>query len=99
MITIIVITLQVVIAADGSSRLAPESRWGDFWSVSGMWHLSSEPFMEAVKPVLNDVKIRASYGVNGNQPGAFTDIWGYTVMGRTIWGQQVHTSLLKPIPN
>ena len=34
---------------DGSSRLAPESRWGDFWSVSGMWHLSSEPFMEAVK--------------------------------------------------
>ena len=26
---------------DGSSRLAPESRWGDFWSVSGMWHLLS----------------------------------------------------------
>ncbi|MBV4191390.1 TonB-dependent receptor [Bacteroides fragilis] len=67
---------------DGSSRLAPESRWGDFWSVSGMWHLSSEPFMEAVKPVLNDVKIRASYGVNGNQPGAF---YGY--MGLYSYGQ------------
>ena len=67
---------------DGSSRLAPESRWGDFWSVSGMWHLGSEPFMEAVKPVLNDVKIRASYGVNGNQPGAF---YGY--MGLYSYGQ------------
>ena len=67
---------------DGSSRLAPESRWGDFWSVSGMWHLSNESFMNAVKPVLNDVKIRASYGVNGNQPGAF---YGY--MGLYSYGQ------------
>lgn len=67
---------------DGSSRLAPESRWGDFWSVSGMWHLSNESFMSAVKPVLNDVKIRASYGVNGNQPGA---LYGY--MGLYSYGQ------------
>lgn len=67
---------------DGSSRLAPESRWGDFWSVSGMWHLSNESFMKAVKPVLNDVKIRVSYGVNGNQPGAF---YGY--MGLYSYGQ------------
>ena len=67
---------------DGSSRLSPESRWGDFWSVSGMWHLSNESFMHAVKPVLNDVKIRASYGVNGNQPGA---LYGY--MGLYSYGQ------------
>ena len=67
---------------DGSSRLAPESRWGDFWSVSGMWHLSNESFMHAVKPVLNDMKIRASYGVNGNQPGA---LYGY--MGLYSYGQ------------
>ena len=67
---------------DGSSRLAPESRWGDFWSGSGMWHLSNESFMHAVKPVLNDVKIRASYGVNGNQPGA---LYGY--MGLYSYGQ------------
>ena len=38
--------------------------------------------MDAVKPVLNDVKIRASYGVNGNQPGAF---YGY--MGLYSYGQ------------
>lgn len=67
---------------DGSSRLAPESRWGNFWSVSGMWHLGNEAFMKSVKNVLSDVKIRASYGVNGNQPGA---LYGY--MGLYGYGQ------------
>lgn len=67
---------------DGSSRLAPESRWGNFWSVSGMWHLGDEAFMKGVKNVLSDVKIRASYGVNGNQPGA---LYGY--MGLYSYGQ------------
>lgn len=59
---------------DGSSRLSPNNRWGNFWSVSGMWHLGNENFMKAVKPVLSDIKIRASYGVNGNQPGSY---YGY----------------------
>ena len=67
---------------DSSSRLAPEHRWGNFWSVSGMWHLGAEDFMKAVKPVLSDVKIRASYGVNGNQPGSY---YGY--MGLYSYGK------------
>lgn len=67
---------------DGSSRLAPEHRWGNFWSVSGMWHLGAEDFMKAIKPVLSDVKIRASYGVNGNQPGSY---YGY--MGLYSYGK------------
>lgn len=67
---------------DGSSRLAPEHRWGNFWSVSGMWHLGAESFMAPVKSVLSDVKIRASYGVNGNQPGSY---YGY--MGLYSYGQ------------
>lgn len=67
---------------DGSSRLAPENRWGNFWSVSGMWHLSREAFMSPVSRVLSDLKLRASYGVNGNQPGA---LYGY--MGLYSYGQ------------
>lgn len=67
---------------DGSSRLSPENRWGNFWSVSGMWHVSNEKFMEPVRNVLNDLKIRASYGVNGNQP---TSLYGY--MGLYSFGQ------------
>ena len=45
---------------DGSSRLSPSNRWGNFWSVSGMWNISNEAFMKPVKKVLNDLKIRAS---------------------------------------
>lgn len=67
---------------DGSSRLSPKNRWGNFWSVSGMWHLSNESFMKPIKHILSDVKIRVSYGVNGNQPGS---LYGY--MGLYTYGQ------------
>ena len=51
---------------DGSSRLSRESRWGDFWSVSGSWRITSESFMENIKEVITDAKLRASYGVNSH---------------------------------
>ena len=59
---------------DGSSRLSRESRWGDFWSISGSWRLSEEAFMQDIKHVLTDAKLRVSYGVNGTQP---TDLYDY----------------------
>lgn len=59
---------------DGSSRLASDSRWGTFWSASGSWRLSQEKFMQSVKDVLTDAKIRVSYGTNGTQP---SDYYGY----------------------
>ena len=58
---------------DGSSRLSPDTRWGDFWSVSGSWRLSQEKFMENVSNIITDAKIRASYGVNGTQPWNYYD--------------------------
>lgn len=72
---------------DGSSRVAPANRWGDFWSVSGMWHLSNERFMASVKSVLSDIKIRASYGVNGNQPAAFYGFMGLYSFGQNYQGE------------
>ncbi|WP_256593003.1 hypothetical protein [Porphyromonas macacae] len=36
---------------DGSSRLSKDSRWGNFWSVSGSWKISSEEFMQEMKSV------------------------------------------------
>ncbi|MGL4293164.1 MAG: SusC/RagA family TonB-linked outer membrane protein, partial [Bacteroidales bacterium] len=71
---------------DGSSRLAPENRWGNFWSVSGMWHLSREAFMQSLSPVLSDIKLRASYGVNGNQPGALYGYMGLYSFGENYMG-------------
>lgn len=55
---------------DGSSRLGPESRWANFWSVSGAWRISEEEFFPGID-LFSDVKIKASYGTNGNLPTGY----------------------------
>lgn len=61
---------------DGSSRLHPDKRWSNFWALSGSWRLSEEAFMSGTKSWLNDAKVRASYGVNGNIPGGLYSYYG-----------------------
>ncbi|WP_233897659.1 SusC/RagA family TonB-linked outer membrane protein [Tenacibaculum piscium] len=51
---------------DGSSRFGKDSKWGNFWSVSGGWIISEENFLNI--DALNYLKLRASYGTNGNLP-------------------------------
>lgn len=53
---------------DGSSQFSKDERWGNFWSVSGSWRLSEESFVQSLKPILSDAKIRLSYGTNGTLP-------------------------------
>ncbi|MBQ7072846.1 MAG: TonB-dependent receptor [Bacteroidales bacterium] len=55
---------------DGSSRLGPNNRWANFWSVSGAWRLTGEDFMSGI-PLFTDFKVKASYGTNGNLPGGY----------------------------
>lgn len=52
---------------DGSSRLGPDTRWGDFWSVAGSWRINQENFMKELDYISN-LRLRASYGVNGTLP-------------------------------
>ena len=59
---------------DGSSRFQRDNRWGSFWSISGAWRIIEEKFMSPTKDWLTDLKIRASYGVNGTLP---SDYFGY----------------------
>ena len=54
---------------DGSSRLGAASRWGNFWSVAGSWRISNEPFLQN-QDVLSNLRLRASYGVNGTLPSS-----------------------------
>ncbi len=54
---------------DGSSRFAPDRRWGFFPGVSLAWRLSEEPFVRRRLGVFDDLKLRASYGETGNQQG------------------------------
>ena len=55
---------------DGSSRFASGNRWGFFPSVSLGWNITREKFMEPITDVVSNLKLRASYGLLGNQAGA-----------------------------
>ena len=60
---------------DGSSRFLANNRWGFFPSVSAGWRLSEEPFMKDVKKVMNNAKVRLSYGSLGNQNIGYYDYY------------------------
>jgi len=51
---------------DGASVFGSEKKWGDFASVGGAWRISNEKFLNGIES-LNDLKLKLSYGKNGNQ--------------------------------
>lgn len=65
---------------DGSSRFAPENRFGTFYSVGGAWLLSSTKFWKRLQPVINLAKLRVSHGVTGNDQ---VEDYGYMGQYRT----------------
>lgn len=52
--------------ADGSSLFSDGNRWGYFPSASAAWIISEEPFYGSIKDTMNSLKVRASYGLTGN---------------------------------
>ena len=85
---------------DGSSRLGPDSRWADFWSVSAAWRLSNEPFMAPVSRLFSDFKIKVSYGTNGNLPaeyyayqGLYSASGGYGTSSGIFWNNPENDNL------
>jgi len=59
---------------DGSSRFAPENRWGDFWSVGASWRLDQEGFLRG-SSVIDQLKLKASYGTQGNDNIGMTKVY------------------------
>ncbi len=60
--------LTATVRRDGTSRFSKNTRWGTFPSVALAWRISEESFLRNVEAV-NDLKLRASYGVTGQQDG------------------------------
>ncbi len=58
--------LTASIRQDGSSRFGKNNHWGTFPSVSAGWLMSEEEFIKDALPVVSNMKLRASYGVVGN---------------------------------
>lgn len=78
--------LSAAFRRDGTSRFL--DRWGNFWSVGAGWRISSEKFMESTKSWLNDLKLRASYGTQGNEailPGYYYGYTPYVDMYDVTW--------------
>lgn len=59
--------IQATVRRDGSSRFGSNNHWATFPSVSAGWNVMNESFMESYRHWLNNFKIRASWGKNGNE--------------------------------
>ena len=58
--------LQAILRHEGSSRFGANNKWGNFPAVSAGWVISKEAFMQDLT-VINNLKLRAGYGITGNQ--------------------------------
>ena len=63
--------------ADGSSKFAPDNRWGYFPAGAFAWRLSEEPFMNGTKDWLSNLKLRLSYGTSGSD-NISSNLWRET---------------------
>jgi len=79
---------------DGSSIFGADNKWGTFYSVGGAWRLSNEKFLKNIS-VLDELKLRGSYGTSGNDRIGRYDAQGLYSLGRNYEGQAgiVYTQL------
>ncbi len=91
--------LTATIRGDGSSRFGENKKWGVFPSVSGAWRINQESFMKPVHAI-SDLKLRASYGVSGNNRiGNYSSI-GLLTTGFYPLGDNIQNSVNpSTIPN
>jgi len=61
--------LTATVRRDGTSRFSEDQRWGTFPSFAVAYRLSEESFMENLRDVINNIKLRASWGITGQQDG------------------------------
>jgi iron complex outermembrane receptor protein len=73
--------VNVSVRRDGSSRFSPETRWGIFPAASAAWIISEEAFMKNASKI-NMLKLRAGWGVTGQQDG----IGDYAYIGNYFQG-------------
>ena len=76
--------IDATIRRDASFRFTADNRWGTFWSVSGRWNINNEAFLKN-STVVNNLKLRGSYGTAGNQDINGTGIFGAAQLYNTLY--------------
>lgn len=96
--------LTATIRRDGSSRFADGKKWGTFPSVALAYNIAKEKFFEPLANTVNDLKLRVSYGVTGQQDGIAN--YGYmsyyypsTTGAHYMFGNQAYTSYRPTVYN
>ena len=82
---------QATVRADGSSLFGAKNKWGAFWSASASWNISNEQWLSSVKAI-DLLKIRASYGLNGNN-----GIAAYKAYGK--YGSSMYNGVAGMLPS
>lgn len=76
--------VQATVRRDGSSRFGPNNKYGIFPSFSAGWNVMNESFMEDTRDWLSNLKIRFSWGKNGNDNIADFGYTSLTAMGNNV---------------
>ena len=92
--------ITAALRADGSSKFQGDNKWGYFPSAAVAWDIAQESFMSN-QHVLDQLKLRASFGVTGNQDiAAYSTLgmlsgasygWGTSTSSTGYWGYQFAT--------
>ncbi len=80
---------------DGSSRFGANNKWADFYNVGASWIVSDESFFDSWKTILDQFKVKASYGTVGNQTG-ITDFASRALYGKINYGGITGLGLTSP---
>ena len=92
--------LGVNVRSDASSRYAPGYRWGTFPSFSAGWRISEEDFFAPAKPYIDNLKLKASYGVLGNQISGYYDWQSTYGKVNNVFDERVQNGVIQAqLPN
>ena len=86
--------LNATIRRDGSSKFAPENRWGTFGSVGAGWVVSDEDFLNNMKWI-DYLKLRGAWGLTGNANGFADNLYrpGVQNASTAIFGDNIYSSI------
>jgi TonB-linked SusC/RagA family outer membrane protein len=87
--------LTLTTRVDGSSKFAEGNKWDYFPSASIAWRMSKEKFMDGISTVINDLKLRASYGEAGNNRiGDFLYLTQFVTNSQYWLNDQLNTAFI-----
>lgn len=96
--------LTAILRRDGSSRFGESHRFGNFPSITLAWNASNESFFESISDVVDQAKVRASYGVLGNQefadyrytPAVIPNVNYVVGQNQNLWTGAIQTAFATP---